>query len=256
MTTLGDMDVGSLKVLLMGPSGSGKTCLATTLGARATVLDLNNGLASAKMLKDKWTEKRQEVEVKKCWGDGGPEMMWKRTVGYIDSFAKDAKGHALIIDGLSDLTEASLGIVLSMSDKWTVTSPPSTTIAEWGTAIAQLKRLLWKIKSVPSLVVLIGHTQLVEKNKQQKEVLACFGKGLPGDITAAFDEVWYTNATGYGDKRRWELQTLSTGGVECKTRRQLPDSSSMDIGMDGLLRLVKWEWPGAVSSGSEKGEAK
>ena len=58
MTSLKDFEPGSLKILLLGPSGSGKTCLATTLGERAVVLDLNNGLASAKLFQDKWLPRR------------------------------------------------------------------------------------------------------------------------------------------------------------------------------------------------------
>jgi len=242
MTTLKDYEPGSVKVMLLGPSGSGKTCLATTLGKRAVVLDLNNGLASAKTFKDKWTNDRALCEVKKCWGEGGPEAMWRRTVGYVRSFIASPQRPALVIDGLSDLLEASLGAVLTMSGKWVDTNPKNSTQAEWGQAISQIERLLWKIKSSSTMVVFIAHTKLIEKDGLQKEVLGCYGTTLPGKITAMFDEVWYTKVSGFGNKRSWSLQSQSSAGVECKTRRQLPEGTDMNLGMDKLLELVDWKW--------------
>ena len=247
MVMLKDAELGSLKVLLIGASGSGKTCLATTLGERALVLDLNNGLASAKLLKDRWTEQRGKCEVLQCWGPGGPSAMWQRTVGYINTFATKPSRPALVIDGLSDLAEASLGHVLQSAGKWDLgaTTLKGATQPEWGIAIAQVERLLWTLRSIEALVLLVGHTKLAERDGQMREVLGVYGQNLGGAITKAFDEVWYQKVEGAGSARKYVVQTLSSAGVECKTRRQLPERSDVSVGMDGLLEMIQWKWPNA-----------
>ena len=245
MTTLGSYNPGNLKVLLLGPSGSGKTCLATSLGARAVVLDANAGLASAQSLQDAFHDQRQLCEVKQCWGPGGPGVMWKKLVGYINSYAQTppVDRPALVIDSLSDLAEASLGSVLQLKNKWDETDPPNTTMGEWGTAISQVQRILWTLKSIPALVVVCGHTKLIEQDGVSKEALSIYGKALPGQIAATFDEIWYLKTSGYGDKRKRFIQSQSTGGIECKTRRQLPESSDLSLGLEGLLGLIGWKFP-------------
>ena len=240
MVLLKDYEAGAMKVLLLGPSGSGKTCLALTLGERAVVLDLNNGLVAPKTFKDRFFKERQEVDVKRCWGPGGPSAMWGKTKGFVTSFVAKPPRGALVIDGLSDLLEASLGDVLAKSGKWDAAQ--SATQSEWGVAISQVERLLWKVKSVNAVVVVVAHTKFVERNKVMKEVLACFGTTLPGKIMALFDEAWYTRVTGFGDKRKWVLQSQSSAEVECKTRRQLPERSEMNLGLPRLMKMVGWKW--------------
>lgn len=240
MVLLRDTPTQGSKILLMGPSGSGKTCLATTLGARATVLDLNNGLASAKTLRDKWQESRLQCDVKVCWGPGGPSAMWNRVKGYVDTFVRAPERAALVIDSLSDLLECALGSTLDASGKWKDAKP--ATQAEWGVAIGLVERMLWDIRSSSRLVVVTAHTQWVEQDGVMREVLACFGKALPGKIQAAFDEVWYTKVTGSGASTKRTIQSQSTGGVHCKTRLQLPDGTSTDGGMEGLLSAIGWRW--------------
>ena len=168
--------------------------------------------------------------------------MWQKAVSYINSYCAKPERPALVIDGLSDLAEASLGSVLSMAGKWVDTNPKNTTMAEWGTAISQLERLMWKIRSSESLVVMVGHTKEVERDGVTTQVPSVYGKQLPGKLAASFDEVWYTRVTGWGEKRVFRLQSISSAGVECKSRRQLPEGSEMNLGMEGLLGLIGWKW--------------
>jgi hypothetical protein len=194
------------------------------------------------LMKDQHQAARQECEVKNCYGED-PGMMWRKATSYVDSFIHDPKAEALVIDGLSDLAEAALGMVLSASGNWTSTDVKPTTMGQWGQAIGLITRLLWKFRTTNKLLVVIAHTRLVEQDDRLKEVLDIYGKSLPGKIQAAFDEVWYTRVEGSGTARKYVLQSLSTAGIECKTRRQLPDRIEMGIGMEAMLRKVGWTWP-------------
>ena len=243
---LADYDPGSLKVLLLGPSGSGKTTLACTLGPHATVLDINNGLASAKYLKDAHTSARLQIDVRCCWdvgsrerGDyGRPDLVWNETVKQIKEYMRKPWRDVLVIDGLTDLTNAALGAVLVRAGKWAEVISPSQP--EWGAAIAQVQRLWYGLMMLKNPVVVVAHTKLVEVDGISKEVLACYGTSLPKDILKGVDEVWYMKVRGMGEKRTYTVQSMSTGGVECKTRRQLRDGMNANVGMVALMKSVGW----------------
>jgi len=60
---LSDIKTKPPKILLIGNYGSGKTCFATTGGKYVQVIDLDEGLISAKTLKDNFTETRSEIDI-------------------------------------------------------------------------------------------------------------------------------------------------------------------------------------------------
>ena len=235
---LRDYTPGCPKVILLGPPGSGKTLLATTLGHRAKVLDINNGLASAKLFKDKFTAERQECEVVNCWDSGSPDTVWARTVKEIRNFTDKPSHPALIIDGLTDLAEAALGNVLLGAGKWGEESASSVEQREWGQAIMMMQRLMYRIKSCQAVVVLVAHTATAGAVKREFERLSVYGRNLRPAIAGLFDETWYQKVSGFGTKKTFTLQAVTSGTVECKTRRQLPDGSDVNLGMVKLLELT------------------
>ena len=246
MTTLADYKAGHPKILLLGRVGSGKSLLATTLGKRCLVLDMNNGLVSAQRYKDKFSAQRLECEVKNCWDAGKPDAMWARCVAYIQSFCAKPSHEALVIDGLTDLAMAALGSQLQGSGKWDESSIASIAQKDWGNGIMLLQRVMYRLRSVPAVVVLIAHTKLVSVGKPpdtvDQERISVYGKNLGNDIMSLFDEVWYTNVTGGGTNRKFQLQTVTSSGVQCKTRRQLPNNTDMNIGLPKLLESIGHEW--------------
>ena len=233
---LSEYQFPSLKILLMGPSGSGKTCLATTLGEKATIIDLDGGLASALTLQDKFSEKRKKVEVKECWQGDSPLSLWRKASSYISSWKGETP--VLIVDSLTNLAQYSLGAVLQGTNKWDLNNIKNVSQPEWGVAIAQIERLFWKIRTVPSILIMIAHTARVEVDGKMKEVLSIYGAKLPQKLMALFDEAWFVRVEGYGKNVRRVLQTTSSTGVECKTRRQLPDGTPVDEGMEKILQKI------------------
>ena len=229
------------KIILAGRTGSGKTLLATTLGARSLVLDLNNGLSSAVRFRDVHTATRGQCDVKCCWDAGKPDAVWKRVLGYVTDFENKPSHEALVIDGLSDLAEAALGAILIGGGKWDEASATKQTQADWGAAIGLMTRLMYRIKTIKAIVVMVAHVRDDELKGKNVERLAVYGKGtLAPLIEGVFDEVWYANVTGLGDKRKFELQTVSSGTTQCKTRRQLPDGTDMNLGLGKILEMIGW----------------
>lgn len=242
MTTLRDYKPSPPKVLLAGEMGTGKTLLATTPGARALVLDLNNGLTSCRLFKDKFTQDRLSCEVKQCWEQGKPAVAFQRTLAYVQEFAKKPSHEVLVVDGLDDLAESALAGILMGAGKWDEKNVDKVTKPDWGAAIALVERIMYRIKSLPTVVIMTAHTKLVEVDGELHTALAVYGKNLGGKIEGMFDEVWCTKVTGAGDKRRFVLQTISTGGVKCKTRHQLPNDTDMNKGLVAILAEAGYEW--------------
>jgi len=248
MTTLKDYNPSPPKVLLAGEMGTGKTLLATTPGARALVLDLNNGLTSCRLFKDKFTADRLSCEVKQCWELGKPGAAFSRTLAYVQEFAKKPSHEMLVIDGLDDLADGALASILVNASKWDEKSVDKVTRTEWGAAIALVERVMYRIKSLPTVVVMTAHTKLVEVDGNLRTALAVYGRNLGGKLEGMFDEVWCTKVTGSGAARKFLLQTISTGGIKCKTRHQLQNDTDMNLGLVEILSRVGYKWQAKPSA--------
>ena len=247
MVELCDYVLSSPKILIMGREGTGKTLLACTPGDKVTFLDMNNGLASARLFQDKFTAARQHVDVVKCWSDK-PGVAWKTFTKKLQEYVKSPLRPILVIDGLTDLAEASLGSVLDANGRWGVESVDKVQQGDWGSAIAGVERVMYMLKGISQLVILIAHTKIaLDDGDREYEELGVYGKNLPRTIAKVFDEIWCTKVTGSGASRKFLLQTVSTGTVKCKTRRQLPDGTDMNEGMERLLERMGWRWPEGVA---------
>jgi len=244
MVTLKDYKPSPPKILILGPMGTGKTLLATTLGPRALLLDLNNGLSSARKFKDKFTEDRLQCDVKCCWDVTTPAAMWQKTLGYVTEFCRKPTHEVLVIDGLTDLAEAALGCILQAAGKWDEANVDKIVQADWGNAIMLVRRMFYRLKIVAAAVVVLGHTKLVTigsgRDAVDQERISIYGKNLGGDIEALMDEVWYTKVMGGGASKKFMLQTVTSGGVQSKTRLQLPDATDMNLGLPKILEMIGW----------------
>lgn len=241
---ISDLPIPPPKVLVYGPPGSGKTALCGTLGARSQCIDLNQGLSTCKLLKDKFTLDRNAVDVVQFLETErykGKASVFDKTKKYVKDVVDQChKGtypfDALWLDGLTDLAEASLFQVLS--NNGTPFAQPE--IQHWGLAFIEIKLVVSLLKALPIPVFLIAHDQrdTIGSALTKRDVieLAVQGKNLPAQIAAAMDEMWYMHAVPAGAGTfKYAIQTKANGLVPAKSRLQLPDMLDTKDGMWAIL---------------------
>lgn len=235
------IDIGSKspKVLLWGDVGSGKTAYALTLGKRAQVIDLDEGLLTGVTLVDKFQPDRQAVDVKQFLEPAPHRQatVFAKVKAYVSEVAaacqsKKFEYDALIVDSLSALAEAALNFIMMNSGK--LNQQPE--IQHWGLAFSEIKNVIAVLRSLPVPVVLIAHEQVKSfgsgVNKEEKLELAVSGKNLASQISRYFDEIWYMRVQPQGaGKNRYALQTISDGKIPCRSRCNLPNYFDTSIGM-------------------------
>ncbi len=236
-------------ILLYGPLGSGKTVFALTLGERAQVWDFDDGLESGMNVQDKFTDYRQCVDVVQFL-ESEPEKkanaFLKCKSHCIDVANKARKGNwkfdAIIVDSLTSMVYASLNQVLYNSGRLNKGNPQ---IQDWGLAFIELKMVLSVLRSIPVPKIVIGHDMQKQMNREKdkeddwRTMIALPGVNLPTEISAVFDEVWYMRAKqAGGGKRRYEIQTLGSDKLDCRSRKCLPNLTNTDVGAWEILKLL------------------
>jgi len=235
-------------ILLYGPLGSGKTIFALTLGERAQVWDFDDGLESGMNVQDEFTDFRQCVDVVQFL-EKEPEKranaFIKCKAHAIDVANKARKGNwnfdAIIVDSLTSMVHASLNQVLSNANHL----GKNPQIQHWGLAFIELKMVLSVIRSIPVPKIVIGHDMQKNMNREEgkeddwRTMIALPGVNLPTEISALFDEVWYMRAkqTG-GGKRRYEIQTLGSDKLDCRSRKCLENMTNTNVGAWEILKKL------------------
>lgn len=237
------------KILLYGDMGTWKTSLALTLGDRASVLDLDDGLMTGVRLEDKWSSARRSVDVKQFLE---PEPNKRATVfqaakQYIYSLADQVRAgkwpfDAFIVDSLSSYAESAVAQVMYNSGM--VGQAPQ--LQHWGLAFSEIKNVIAVLRPLPIVVVLIAHEQVktIGKGAQQEDKLeiALPGKNLASQIARYFDEVWYSRVRPLGaNKFEQVLQTYTDGKIPCRSRACIPNYTNTECGMWELIKRCGYE---------------
>lgn len=242
MTKLTDLELHPPKILLMGNFGTGKTVLATTVGEIGQVLDLDNGLLSARNYIDKFTSERHKIDVKKCWEeDHKKAISYKKLLSFVNTIydncaAKTYDFEVVILDNFTVLADVAMQETLA--DAGRLGQTPQ--IQHWGTCFAKMQIILNVLKSLPLVVIVIAHTRRVEDGGASKYEIACPGQKLPEKVPTYFDEVWWTEVIGTGNNVKYQLRTKPTGQMPARSRLSLPDPINQNDGMLAILETAGW----------------
>lgn len=233
------------KILLFGQAGTWKSTFSTTWGSKSQVLDLDKGLKSALMVKDKWTEERHKIDVVPCYSiNPTSPSAFETAKRAIFKISQDCAINVypfkiLIIDSLTALGEESLRMILRNGGKIDASGKIlEITQREWGLAINELENLLTVLRSLPIVVIVIAH-ELVQDVDQVTRIKAwALGSKLPDKLPTYFDEVWYARVTGQGDQAKGILQTRATSNVLARSRGCLKDMWEMNQGLEATLKEI------------------
>ena len=215
--------------LFVGDSGTGKTRMAGTF-PRAYFIDLDDGIAS---LGPKFTDyqifreapyKAKPREKQYEYGKAWPAMYdaINKIGDRMDK--KDWPHDTLVIDSLTLLQEIAMTNVLLGQQK-----PDSQFIdpGQWGAQMRAVEGIVRNINSWPGLKIFTAHVQR-DKNDITgiTEMLPLVTGKLAGKIGIYFDEIYFLDVEGIGDKRRHVIKTQSTPSMrQARSRIQVPDGA-------------------------------
>ena len=238
---LSEKKVKPSKILLFGPYGSGKSCFSTTAGGYTQVLDLDDGLESARSLKDAFTSVRAEVDVIEAHeNEPDKAMAFMKARSYIASIASQCRKGTypfkiLVIDSLTNLHEYCMRMILSNSGLL----GQKPRIQDWMMRDIEFLNLCITLKSLPIVVILIAHQQITEQDSINVITPFLPGKSLPPNLISKFDEVLYMKPTLVaGGKTEYRIQNVSTTSICVRTRSNFPNNLNADIGLLEILKLM------------------
>lgn len=240
MASLKELPRKKKKILLMGPVGTGKTALGLTLGEKAQILDLDDGLETGRCLDDAFKPKRLMVDVIQVLEDrtGVSTQFMRAKAKILTNVNKAIKGEYkfeyFVIDSFTALVESAVNGIMSNSGMF----GQSPEIQHWGAAFVEVKNVLLLLRMMPTTVVLIAHEQIKEVNKINEILIATPGTRMPNEVPRFFDEFWRLELKNIGGRIARILRTKGTPTLRIRSRSNLPDSLDTKVGFPAIMNLM------------------
>jgi len=251
---LSELTLRPPKILLLGEAGTGKTALVTSLGPGLGVVDIDEGLLTAATLDDSFKSKRKGIEVIPSYEDNpSVPTAWTRAESAIVRIARDCKSgkcdlKALCLDSYTTLADACLASVMSEHNKL----GDAPQIQHWGETFRRLESLLATLRSLPLIVIVIGHICRIEDANGNIAVeINTPGKKLPQKIPTFFSEIWYMRSVGVGKKVQRKVYTQPTPSFPARTRSNVEDGLDAQLGMVEFLRRCGVDYEAFSYSGKK-----
>lgn len=221
------------KILIVGDAGTGKTRFMGSI-PDVFVFDHDAGMASNRdrsveyetikdaPYKSRVTSKERGVHP---WGTGWPHFI--KRLNEIGDDIDQGKGPAAIgVDSLTTLSDICMNYVLKGDSK----EAGKIQIQHWGAQIQLMQMVMDQLTAWPVTIVMSAHIQRNTNNVTEVvEMLPLLTGKLAGKVPIYFDEVWYAQVSGSGDKKSFTLQTESKGMVkQARSRFNVPTGTETD----------------------------
>jgi len=231
-------------VLIYGAAGAGKTALVTQ-AKDCFVFDFDNGLRTCITLKDKFYERRQQIEFEQYIDEVNESMQlvdpkYPKFRKKLLEVIKDDKYKTIVIDSLTGLTRSITLFVMS-----TTGNPFAVPkIQHYGMMINELETILTILRSSKKLVLITAHEMLVETDEEALIRIMSITKphGM-NRLPFQFDEVLYaTTRRRAGNKIDYIVSGRATRALVARTRTSFrEDFVHNEEGLDGLLKKINYE---------------
>jgi len=219
--------------LFIGDSGTGKTTLAGRF-PRPYFIDLDDGVSSlGPTFKDFQRFREAPYRAKPRFGQHEYGKAWPAMYDAINKIGEridknDWPYDTLVLDSLTLLQEIAMTNVLLGQQK-----PDSQFIdpGQWGGQMRAIEGIVRNINTWPGLKIFTAHVQR-DKNDITgiTEMLPLVTGKLAGKIGIYFDEIYFLDVEGLGEKRRHVIKTQSTPSMrQARSRIQVPDNADADF---------------------------
>lgn len=221
-------------ILVVGDSGTHKTHFVAGV-PDIFVYDFDKGMAVARGRDVEFQTFKDAPKGSKVynpdigiypWGKAWPQFIKHLNDLGAEVESPESPYRAIGLDSLTTLSNICMNYVLK-SDGHLGDSPH---IQHWGAQIQLMEMVMDQLSAWPVTIVMTAHVQ--RNTNQVTEVIEHLplltGK-LAGKVGIYFDEVWYTQVKGRGDKKQFTLQTESYGLYkQAKTRHGVPDGTETE----------------------------
>jgi hypothetical protein len=224
------------RILIVGDSGTHKTYFTSKIPG-VFIFDFDKGMAIARGSDVEYDTFKDAPRGGKAmpnigvypYGQAWPQFIKRlNTIG--DAIDKGnwltSEGHPrpIAIDSITTMANSAMAYTLSIANH---TGNPQ--LQHWGAQMNLLETVMDQLNSWPVPLIVTAHIQRNTNDLTQVvEMLPLVTGKLAGKISLYFDEVYYAQVKGSGDKKQFVFKTESDAmHKQAKTRHGVPDGIEM-----------------------------